>query len=67
MATNHRAGRSSYYCETEMTVKRIHKHDAVTKLAIRQRHGVPYEVEKKVCAICHAVLEERPVKRAEAA
>jgi hypothetical protein len=50
-----------------MTVKRAHKHDAVTTLAIRQRHGVPYEVEKKVCAICHAVLEERPVRRAEAA
>jgi hypothetical protein len=50
-----------------MTVKRIHKHTAVTKLAIHQRHGVPYQVERKICADCHAVLEEKPLKRAEAA
>jgi hypothetical protein len=50
-----------------MTPKRIHKHTAVTTLAIRQRHGVPYEVERKVCADCRALLEEKPVKRAAAA
>jgi hypothetical protein len=60
-------GRSSYYLETEMTLKRIHKHTAVTTLAIRQRSGVPYQVERKVCASCRTLLEEKPVRRAEAA
>jgi hypothetical protein len=50
-----------------MALKQIHKHTAVTTLAIRQRSGVPYEVERKVCAACRALLEEKPVKRAEAA
>jgi hypothetical protein len=49
-----------------MTLKQIHKHKAVTILAIRQRAGVPYEVEQKVCADCHALLDEKPVKRAAA-
>ncbi len=31
-----------------MTLKRSHKHDAVTIHAIRQRAGVPYHVERKV-------------------
>ena len=44
-----------------------HKHRAVTKRAIRQRSGVPFEVERKVCSECHEVLEERAVKRASAA
>jgi hypothetical protein len=67
LPTNHWSDRSSYYCETEITVKEIHKHNAVTKLALGQRQGVPYQVERKVCADCRAVLEEKPVKRAEAA
>jgi hypothetical protein len=50
-----------------MNVKQIHKHTAVTTLAIRQRAGVPYEVERKVCAECRTLLEEKPVKRAAAA
>ena len=50
-----------------MAAKQIHKHTAVTKLAIGQRHGVPYKVERTVCADCRALLEEKPVKRAEAA
>jgi NMD protein affecting ribosome stability and mRNA decay len=50
-----------------MTLKRIHKHNAVTTIAIRQRSGVPYQVERKVCADCQRLLDERPVKRATAA
>jgi RNase P subunit RPR2 len=50
-----------------MSLKRIHKHRTVTTLAIRQRAGVPYEVERKICTDCHRLLEEKPVRRAEAA
>ena len=53
--------------KTDMDTKEIHKHTAVTTLAIRQRHGVPYKVERVVCADCRALLAEKPVKRAEAA
>ena len=68
MLTNLGDGRSSYYCETEMTLKRIHhEHTAITIVAIRQRSGVPYQVERKVCADCRTLLEEKPVKRAAAA
>jgi hypothetical protein len=40
-----------------------HTHVAVTRHLIRRRHGIPYEVERKVCADCARVLEEKPVKR----
>jgi hypothetical protein len=43
-----------------------HRHTEVKTLAIRQRHGVPYEVERKVCTACAEVLDERPIKRAAA-
>jgi hypothetical protein len=43
-----------------------HRHTAVTRRAIRQRRGVPYEVERQVCAACARVLDERPLKRAAA-
>jgi hypothetical protein len=49
-----------------MTVKRIHKHTRVTTLAIAQRRGVPYEVERTVCSTCRRLLDEKPVKRAAA-
>jgi RNase P subunit RPR2 len=49
-----------------MASKRIHKHRAVTTIAIRQRSGVPYEVERKVCANCRTLLDEKPVRRAAA-
>ena len=48
-------------------VKRAHTHNAVTIRAIRQRSGVPYEVERSVCADCRRVLDEKPVKRTSAA
>jgi hypothetical protein len=51
---------------TTMTTKQLHKHTAVTKRVIRQLNGVPYEVERRVCADCRQTLAERPVKRAAA-
>jgi hypothetical protein len=50
-----------------MTLKLIHKHNAVTIRAIRQRNGIPYEVERRVCSDCRRLLDEKPVKRASAA
>jgi hypothetical protein len=49
-----------------MTLKPLHKHTAVTKRAIRQRNGIPYEVERRVCADCRQLLDEKPVRRAAA-
>jgi NMD protein affecting ribosome stability and mRNA decay len=48
-----------------MTLKR-HKHSTVTVHAIRQRAGVPYHVERKVCSSCQRLLEETTIKRAAA-
>jgi NMD protein affecting ribosome stability and mRNA decay len=49
-----------------MTTKQLHEHTAVTKRVIRQVNGVPYEVERRVCADCRRLLAERPVRRAAA-
>ena len=49
-----------------MTLLRMHKHNAVTVHAIRQRAGVPYHVERKVCASCRRLLDEKTIKRAAA-
>jgi hypothetical protein len=49
-----------------MALKRIHKHRPVTTLAIRQRSGVPYQVERTLCAQCRVLLDEKPVKRTAA-
>ena len=49
-----------------MTLKRPHQHKAVTVHAIRQHAGVPYHVERKVCAHCRRLLEEKTIKRAAA-
>ena len=43
-----------------------HKHTVVTLHALRQLAGVPYEVERKLCADCRRVLEERRLRRAAA-
>jgi hypothetical protein len=51
--------------ERQMTLKR-HKHTAVTIHAIRQRAGVPYHVERKVCSDCRRVIEEKTIRRAAA-
>ena len=44
-------------------MKRVDKHTAVTMRAIRQRNGVPFEVERQVCKDCRRLLDERPLKR----
>lgn len=43
-----------------------HTHEAVTEHALRQRAGVPYEVERVVCLACRHVLAERTLRRAAA-
>ena len=43
-----------------------HHHTEVKTLEIRQRDGIPYEVERKVCTACARILDERPIKRAAA-
>ena len=43
-----------------------HRHNAVKLHVLKQRDGVPYEVERVECKDCHRVLEERPVRRAAA-
>ena len=43
-----------------------HHHTAVTTHVLRQRAGVPYEVEQVVCDSCRRLLEERPLRRAAA-
>jgi hypothetical protein len=44
----------------------VHKHVAVVTHVLRQREGVPYEIERYVCSDCRRVLEERPLRRAAA-
>jgi NMD protein affecting ribosome stability and mRNA decay len=46
--------------------KRAHSHRAVRTYVLEQRLGIPYEVERTVCAECRQVLQERPLKRAAA-
>jgi len=46
--------------------KRSHSHRAVRTYVLGQRLGIPYEVERTVCADCRQVLDERPLKRAAA-
>jgi hypothetical protein len=48
------------------TLDKQHKHTAVTQHAIRQRSGVPYEFERRVCSSCRRVLNEKPLRRAAA-
>jgi hypothetical protein len=43
-----------------------HRHTAVTTYVLRQRAGVPYEVERKVCSSCQRVIDERLLRRAAA-
>jgi NMD protein affecting ribosome stability and mRNA decay len=43
-----------------------HRHTEVTTHVLRQRYGIPYEVERKVCAKCSRVLDERRLRRAAA-
>jgi hypothetical protein len=43
-----------------------HRHTKVTSYALRQREGVPYEVERVHCSQCSRLLDERPLRRAVA-
>jgi hypothetical protein len=45
---------------------RTHAHTAVTTYLLRQRAGVPYEIERVVCLECRRVLGERALRRAAA-
>jgi len=44
----------------------LHRDRGVVHHALRQRAGVPYEVERTVCSECRRVLDERTVRRAAA-
>jgi NMD protein affecting ribosome stability and mRNA decay len=46
--------------------RKAHSHTAVTTHVVRQRAGIPYEVERVVCGDCRRVLGERPLRRAAA-
>jgi len=48
------------------TIKRRHNHREVTVRIVRQRDGVPYEVDRSICADCGKVLSETPLRRAAA-
>ena len=50
-----------------MPVQKPHRHQAVVQHIVRQREGVPYEVERKICAACERLLAEKTVRRATAA
>jgi NMD protein affecting ribosome stability and mRNA decay len=43
-----------------------HEHVATNVHVVRQKGGVPYEVEQQICATCHRVLGETPVRRTAA-
>jgi hypothetical protein len=43
-----------------------HRHTKVTSYALRQREGVPYEIERVHCSQCSRLLRERPLRRAVA-
>lgn len=49
-----------------MRPQKSHEHVAQTVHIVVQKAGVPYEIEQQVCATCHAVLVEKPVKRTAA-
>jgi hypothetical protein len=52
--------------EMTMAQRPPHQHVAKQVHVVVQRAGVPYEVERQVCAGCSHVLVERPLKRAAA-
>ncbi len=52
--------------ERDRGLHAVHEHRTLTKHVLGQRAGVPYEVERVVCADCRRVLEERRIRRAAA-
>lgn len=45
---------------------RGHEHTVVTVHALKQRAGIPYEIERTTCPVCRRVLDERLLRRAAA-
>jgi hypothetical protein len=45
---------------------KAHEHHAKRVYLLRQRAGIPYEVEQQICTDCRRILDERPVRRAAA-
>jgi len=43
-----------------------HRHTKITSYTVRQREGIPYEIERVHCSQCSRLLEERPLRRAVA-
>ena len=43
-----------------------HRHTRVTTVFVGQRSGIPYELERTTCRVCHEVLAERPLRRTAA-
>jgi NMD protein affecting ribosome stability and mRNA decay len=52
--------------ERAQKVHKLHRHSERVLHVLRQREGIPYEVEQKVCDDCRRVLDERPLRRAAA-
>ena len=52
--------------EVTMAQRPPHQHVAKQVHVVVQRAGIPYEVERQVCAGCSHVLVERPLKRTAA-
>ena len=47
-------------------IQQLHRHSERILHVLRQRAGVPYEVEQKICPDCRRVLDERTLRRAAA-
>jgi hypothetical protein len=45
---------------------KAHEHVERRLRVLGQRAGVPYGIERTVCALCRRILAERPVGRAHA-
>jgi NMD protein affecting ribosome stability and mRNA decay len=43
-----------------------HEHTETTTHVLRQKAGVPYEIERVVCEACRKLLLERSLRRAAA-
>ena len=52
--------------ESGMKVAGAHEHRAVVVHVLGRRDGFPFEIERRVCATCARVLDERPLRRADA-
>ena len=46
--------------------KALPSNKAVTTHLLRQRKGIPYEIERVLCSECRHVLDEKQLRRAAA-